>query len=159
MSSSNDWNEFYYSVYSNVGGTKTLTDTLDVGNATSEASHSYTINTKTWTGTRSFEYDVQDLLNNTQIVDAPLGSFFAMGQFGSYPTRSIPAGLDASGNLYMYFPMPFQNHAKIQLVNNRSFQTNGITYEIKSKAFTDSFNNVGYFKTQFNSQTPTTLGK
>jgi hypothetical protein len=37
--------------------------------------------------------------------------------------------------------------------------TNGISYEIRHKVFTNTFANVGYFKTKFHSETPTTIGK
>lgn len=127
------------------------------------------INAQTWSGSNYFAYNTLDLLNNTQIkiywdnettpsVDAPLGSFFAMGQFGSYATRGLPVGMDAANNMYIYFPMPFQSHAKVQLVNNRSIATTGITYEVRHKAFTDSFANVGYFRTNYHAETPTTTG-
>jgi hypothetical protein len=169
VSSTNDWNEFYYWVYSKVGGSDTLTDSLDVGNATSESNHSYVINTATWNGTRTYQYpssgsDGLDILNNLWLkiywdneanpsVNAPLGSFFALGQFGiKIGVRALPVGIDANNYLYVYFPMPFASNARIQLVSQRTSSTDGITYEIKHKAFTDSFINVGYFKTCFNSQ-------
>ncbi|MBM3128617.1 MAG: DUF2961 domain-containing protein [Chloroflexi bacterium] len=106
---------------------------------------------------------VWDILNGTWIriywdresnpsVSAPLGSFFGVGQFGTYRAKSLAAGLDDSNALYIYFPMPFEKHARIELFNSRGVALNGITYEIKHKAFTDSFARVGYFKTQFNNQ-------
>jgi hypothetical protein len=170
VSSANDWNEFYYWVYSKVGGNDTLTDSVDVANSTSESSHGYVINTQTWTGSRSYQYpptgvDATDILNNVKLriywdnestpsVDAPLGSFFAMGQFGVYATRALPVGIDANNYMYVYFPMPFASNAKVDLVSQRSTSTDNITFEIKHKAFTD-FTNVGYFKTFFNPQSHT----
>ena len=58
VSSCNDWNEFYYWVYSKVGGQFGLTDQLDVGNTASESAHQYAITTQTWSGTRTFQYYV-----------------------------------------------------------------------------------------------------
>ncbi len=106
---------------------------------------------------------VWDILNGTWIriywdnesnpsVSAPLGSFFGIGQFGTYRAKSLAAGLDDSNALYIYFPMPFEKHARIELFNSRGVALNGITYEVKHKAFNDSFAHVGYFKTQFNNQ-------
>ena len=88
-------------------------------------------------------------------VSAPLGSFFAIGQFGTYRARSLAAGLDDSNTLYMYFPMPFEKHARIELFNSRGVPANGISYEIKHKPFAFPFAQVGYFKTQFTQQTAT----
>ena len=174
VSSDVDWNEFMYWAYSVVGDGRVQTDVLDVDNTTSEVAHQYTITNQTWSGTRTFTYPAPDsattdILNNTWLqiswdneatpsVNAPVGSLFGLGQFGSYGTRALMMGLDETNTLYLYFPMPFASHAHIDLVNQRSSTTNGITYEIQYKPFTDSFQNVGYFKTQFNTQQPTTNG-
>ncbi len=102
----------------------------------------------------------ENLLDNTWIkiywdnesspsVSAPIGSFFAMGHFGSYATRSLMAGIDDANNLYVYFPMPFQTRARVQLVNQTAASVNNIVYEIKHAPFTDSFADVGYFKTAY----------
>jgi Protein of unknown function (DUF2961) len=176
VSSSLDWNEFYYWIYSTVGGTNVLTDSMNVGNSASESAHTYTINSQTWSGTQTFQYppaapssNTLDLLTNLWLavsfdnetkpsVYAPIGSFFAMGQFASYSTRGLPVGMDASNNMYVYFPMPFASRAVVQLISQRSAVTTNIYSEIRHKPFTDSFTNVGYFKTQFRSETPTTNG-
>jgi hypothetical protein len=39
-------------------------------------------------------------------VNAPIGSFLGLGQFGSYPARGLVAGMDASDTMHMYLPMP-----------------------------------------------------
>jgi len=176
VSSDDDWNEFYYWVYSVSGGATNLTDALDVGDAASENSHHYVIDTPTWEGARTFSYPpagpvgaAAELLTNLWLsvafddetnpsVLAPIGSFFALGQFASYPTRALPVGLDANSNLYCYFPMPFARHARVQLVSRRPEATTNIQCEVAHQAFTDSFANVGYFKTQFRTEAPTTNG-
>ncbi len=174
VSSDADWSEFTYWIASVLGSGKVQTDTLDVGNTTSESVHKYSITNQTWTGSRNYTYPTTDsatidVLNNTWLqiswdneampsVNAPIGSLFGLGQFGSYGTRALMMGLDESNWLYLYFPMPFASHAHITLVNKRSSATNAISYEIQYKPFTDSFQNVGYFKTQFNTQQPTTNG-
>ena len=60
-----------------------------------------------------------------------------------------PVGIDSNNYLYTYFPMPFAGNAKIQLVSQRTTDTNNISYEIRHKAFGDPFTNVGYFKTSY----------
>ncbi|MBD2867408.1 glycoside hydrolase family 172 protein [Paenibacillus arenilitoris] len=82
-------------------------------------------------------------------VDAPLGAFFAMGQFGPYGTRSLPAGMDDSGVMYAYFPMPFERSARVELANEGAEAARGIAYEIRHRAFAGSFDRIGYFKTRF----------
>ncbi|MDD5688208.1 MAG: DUF2961 domain-containing protein [Elusimicrobia bacterium] len=106
----------------------------------------------------------KDILNNLYLkiywdneiepsVNAPLGTFFALGtcptlNFEPYPTRSLPLGKDANEYMYCYFPMPFESNAKIELVSQYSFAVNNVSYEIKHKPFIDDFSKVGYFKTQ-----------
>ena len=48
-------------------------------------------------------------------VRMPLADFFAIGRVGSVPSRSLLVGLDASGDLYAYFPMPFFESAQVTL--------------------------------------------
>jgi hypothetical protein len=176
VSSDNDWNEFTYWTYSRVGNATNLTDILDVGNGVSESSHDYVINNQTWSGTRTFQYppaappaDAADLLTNLWLricfdsearpsVFAPIGSFFGVGQFSSYFTRALPVGVDANTNFYCYFPMPFARRAVVQLVSQRTTDTRNLQCEICYRPFAGSFANVGYFKTAFHSETPTTNG-
>ena len=171
-----DWNEFYYWAYSSINGSNVLTDSLDVGDTVSERSHGYLIAGQSWEGTRTFQYPPADtastaayLLSNLWLkisfdgeaipsVFAPIGSFFALGQFASYAVRSLPVGLDAGSNLYCYFPMPFARRATVELVSRRPIVTTNIQCQVAYCPFKDSFANVGYFKTQFRSELPTTNG-
>ena len=149
---------------------------MDVGKATSESSHGYVVNTQTWEGVRTFQYPPAaalsagaELLTNLWLsisfddetnpsVLAPIGSFFAVGQFSSSFTRALPAGMDSGSNFYCYFPMPFARRATVQLLSQRASVTTNIQWSIACQPFTDSFANVGYFKTQFRSEIPTTNG-
>ena len=117
----------------------------------------------------SSDTNVVDILTNLWIkmafdgetnasVFAPIGSFFAMGQFASYATRSLPVGMNSNNDLYCYFPMPFARHAVVQLISKRSLSTTNIRSEIQYQPFTNSFTDVGCFKTQFRSEIPTTNG-
>lgn len=168
VSSDIDWNEFRYQAIVN----NAAFDTLDVGNAVSEATHGYSISQQQWTGTRTFNYPspaasplAREILNGTRLritwddqhapaVDAPIGSFFGMGEFGAANVRSLPVGIDAADNLYVYFPMPFRTRAKIELVNDRGAALSGVAYEVQHKSFVGSFADVGYFRTQFNAHLP-----
>lgn len=111
----------------------------------------------------SAEQPATDLLNNLWLqiywddeprpsVFAPLGAFFAMGQFGFYPTRALAVGIDDAENLYVYFPMPFEKRARVQIVNSRAVAAQNIAYVIEHRAFTDAFRAVGYFRTHFGFQ-------
>jgi len=82
-------------------------------------------------------------------VSAPVGSFFGLGQFGSYPARGLVAGMDASDALYMYLPMPFRQHATIELVNTRSASLPGVGYQVQYRPFTGGFASVGYLTTRY----------
>lgn len=88
-------------------------------------------------------------------VSSPLGSFFGIGEFGTYRARSLAAGIDDSNTLYMYFPMPFERHARVELFNNRSVSVDNVSFEIKHKPFDSPFAQVGNFKTKFNDQVHT----
>ncbi len=174
QSSGDDWNEFFYWVYSRVSGDEKLTDTLDVGDATSEASHAYAIVGQTFAGSRSFTYPAPDTfagkLNDLWIritwddapspaVEAPLGSFFAQGQYGPGFVKGLAAGMNPDGILYMYFPMPFARHAKVELANHGAATIDDVFYDVRHRPFTRSFENVGSFSVAFHAATPSTSGK
>ena len=104
--------------------------------------------------------DARQILNETWLriywdgdskpaVEAPIGSFFAMGQFGAYATRALPVGMGPDNALYANFPMPFEREARIELANEGGEPIEEISYEIRHEKFHGSFRNVGYFKTKF----------
>jgi hypothetical protein len=92
-------------------------------------------------------------------VDAPLGSFFALGQFGSSAAHGLVAGLDASNTMYMYLPMPFRRSATIRLVNASAGTVSGISYQIQYRPFTGNFANVGYLRTSYTKTTNAPVGR
>ncbi|GII88725.1 hypothetical protein Ssi03_67150 [Sphaerisporangium siamense] len=51
-----DFNEFFYLAQQKINGAWSTADTLDVGNARSEAAHGYHITRETFHGTRTFDY-------------------------------------------------------------------------------------------------------
>lgn len=98
----------------------------------------------------------------TPNVDAPVGSFFALGQLGAYPAHGLLAGLDSNNTLYMYLPMPFQHKAVIQLVDQGQQAIPGISYQVQYRPFrpaTGSFSDVGYLTTSYTTSSSVRLGK
>jgi hypothetical protein len=147
-----------------------LSDILEIGSAESESRHRYVCTQEDWSGTIESRYPARkadaylSILNNIRLqihwdnepnsgVDACLSGFFAQSRFGlDFPNhaviaRTIPVGLDEDDFLYCYFPMPFKQRGKVELVAAHIPMAAGIEYEIQYKDFKDSFENVGYFKT------------
>lgn len=160
VSSNVDWNEFVYWVKCD----GSVTDMLDIGNVDSEGAHDYSVTNQNWIGSRSYTYykpSGGNELNDTWIkiywdgeeepsVNAPLGSFFGVGHFGPATVKALPVGMDEQGKMYMYFAMPFASSARIELESKANNNMVDFDYEIQYKTFTDSFDNVGYFKTNWN---------
>src|SRR5262249_34260574 len=85
-------------------------------------------------------------------VDAPISMFFALGQMNSMsPGRTLAVGFDG-GWLYAYFPMPFRQHARIEINNRSLIKIEELSFEIHYTGFHDDFFKVGYFKTAFSHQ-------
>lgn len=168
-----DWTEYRYWIYSKVDATRAMTDQIDIGNAASEAAHRYAITGETGIFTRSYRYPpqlhYQDILNNVSLqlfwddepkpsVHAPLGLLFGMGWFGVAESRGLGAGIGDDGVMYLYFPMPFAGRARMRVVNGSAVSVD-LCHQVSHQPFTESFAGVGYFKTAFHSQLPTTVGK
>ncbi len=69
-------------------------------------------------------------------VRMPLADFFAIGRGGALPTRSLFLGLDESGRLYSYFPMPFFESAEVAVRHLGPPGAPGVkvSYEIRGSA-------------------------
>lgn len=52
----------------------------------------------------------------TPSVDAPIGPFFGSG-LGEMAVRSLLLGMSSDGDYYSYFPMPFWEHARLEIAN------------------------------------------
>lgn len=169
VSSDLDFNEFTYWVDSVTPAGTTRTDTVDVGNAASEAAHQYRIVGQTWQGTRTFTDPLspdqlatvaaaQRLLEGVrlriafdgrQLVDSPVGEFFGTG-FAVEPVRSLMFGVDASpGGWYSaWWPMPYLAGATVTLHNGSTTAVTGVRAEVTAapeapRALAGS----GYFRT------------
>jgi hypothetical protein len=166
VSADADWNEFQYWVLSSVNDAAVLTDVLDVGHAGDEAAHGYAVTAPTWAGWRTCSYptsgvDARELLNGLRLkaywdgeaapaVDAPLGAFFGLGQFGTLgAAAALPMGLDQTGELYAYFPMPYATHVRLALASERADPTLGVAFAVARGPLTGNLARVGRFKTAF----------
>ncbi|MFC5826324.1 glycoside hydrolase family 172 protein [Nonomuraea insulae] len=162
VSSDLDYNEFTYWVDS--GGART--DTVDVGDASSEAAHAYTIVAQAWQGERIFAFPLaeadlakvrtaQEVLRGLRLrisfdgertVDSPVGEFFGSGH-AMMPVKSLMYGIDAeTSTMSAWWPMPYRTGATVELYN-------GSGRTIEGEASVTSANrpmagNVGYFRTQ-----------
>jgi hypothetical protein len=87
---------------------------------------------------------------------APFNMFFAESQYGT--THSLPVGKDASGTYYCYFPMPYDQSAKIVLVNQNGYAVN-LAYQVQynTASYLGLGNGAGYFSTYYNNSSITPL--
>lgn len=185
VSSSNDWNEFYYWIKSLDSASNVIsTDPLDVDDATSEASHNYVITGSTWEGTRTYNYPggvptgysaaTVDILKNTRIqlywdneaspsADVPLGFFFGLGSSGYGSVKGLLIGTDPANQnmLYNYFPMPYKTSARAVLVNNSSTTISSMssTLSYNANEYQGLGSDAGYFKAMYKKEYPTTTNK
>jgi hypothetical protein len=166
-----DVNEFRYDVHSRVGGEWTRTDVMDVGpgHPGEERAHDYTITAPTWQGARVYRYSWIDaatvarsdaVLDGARLrisfdgrttVDAPIGEFFGSG-LGRYDVRNLMSSVDgaADGWYTSWWPMPYGQHATVELVNGSDVPIGGAVAEVTSAAdpsvVTDlGAGTIGYF--------------
>ncbi len=82
-------------------------------------------------------------------VLAPVGSLFALGNVPPTASGGLMAGLRSDGTLYLYFPMPFEKHAHLELVNRGTTAVLGASIRIGSRPFPYPFDTVGTFAAQY----------
>jgi hypothetical protein len=82
-------------------------------------------------------------------VSAPLGALFGLGDFGAGASGGLMAGLRHDGTLYLYFPMPFAQHGRVDLVNTGAGAVAGVAAAVRSRPFTSPFDDVGTFATAY----------
>ncbi len=64
-------------------------------------------------------------------VEVPLGDFFALGHARQYTVESLPIAVGINSRaLNCYWPMPFQRHARVELVNNSLRSIRRVYYNI-----------------------------
>lgn len=165
VSSAFDVNEFHYWADSIVNGNQQRTDSVDVGNTTSEGAHAYAIADQTWSGTRTFGYfptaviagnavltgvRIRVSFDGVQTVDAPLGEFFGSSGYDAR-VSSLMTGLDpANGSLTAWWPMPFASNAVVWLYNGSQVTLSGASAQTTSAPCSPcasqlSSGQIGYF--------------
>jgi len=82
-------------------------------------------------------------------VEVPLGDFFGCG-FKNKPYSSQYLSM-TSGGYVCYYPMPFESHAKIEIVNETRQDISGFLYQVDYQKFEDALeSDVAYFHAQWN---------
>lgn len=100
-------------------------------------------------------------------IDAPIDLFFGAGHLYNnnnreYLVKGFPMVIRYDEkNVYLscYYPMPFFQHAKVELQQRRGESINDIEWEIRSVDFTDPINTVGYFHATYSDHPEPKLGK
>ena len=100
-------------------------------------------------------------------VDAPLDLFFGAGHFHNntdreYLVRGFPLVVrydETSVNLACYWPMPFFQHAKVEVQERQGKAFDGIQWEIRTVPFTDPVNHVAYFHATYTDHPQPELGR
>ncbi|GAA2812100.1 glycoside hydrolase family 172 protein [Saccharopolyspora taberi] len=178
VSSSLDVNEFRYDVHSLVNGEWVRTDVLDLGPAHpgEEDAHGYTIDNPVFSRSKlvaRYAFPPEqvaasdEVLETTRLritfdgrttVDAPVGEFFGTG-LGEHDVRTMMSSVDPGqdGWYTAWWPMPFSQNAKVELVNTGGIPVTGATAEVLS-APADISTNTGYFHATHH-RAPTTPGQ
>jgi len=100
-------------------------------------------------------------------VDAPIDLFFGAGHLYNndnrqYLVKGFPLVVSYDKkNVYLscYWPMPFFQHAKIEIQQRQGRPLAGINWEIRTVSFTDPINHVGYFHATYSDHPEPKLGQ
>ncbi|MCI2417661.1 DUF2961 domain-containing protein [Saccharopolyspora sp. K220] len=165
ISSSLDFNEFRYDVQSLVNGEWVRTDVLDLGpgHPGEEAAHNYRIDNPVFARSKLIgryaippeEVAASDaVLDGARLritfdgrttVDAPIGEFFGTG-LGEHDVRTLMSSVDPGldGWYTAWWPMPFSQHATVEVVNTSGVPISGASAEVTSSS-AQIGPNTGYF--------------
>jgi len=100
-------------------------------------------------------------------VDVPIDLFFGAGHLYNnnnreYLVRGFPLVIRYDNeNVYLscYWPMPFFRHVKIEIQERQGLTFSNIKWEIRTVAFTDPINHVGYFHATYSDHPKPKLGQ
>ena len=81
-------------------------------------------------------------------VEVPLGDFFANGHGLRCNVNSLPVAVNPSGGFNCYWPMPFREHCRITVENQRWEEIPGFFYQI-SYALCEPPEEAAYFHAQW----------
>ena len=132
------------SIWVRRGETVTLMDVDGPG----VVQHIWMVTGRTWDGAGRgtvlrFYWDDEE----TPSVEAPLTDFFAVGHDLFAPVNSLAVIVNPTSALNCYWPMPFREHARITITNDRGEDVR-LFYQI-TYAETDIPENAGYFHAQW----------
>ena len=132
------------SIWVRRGETVTLMDVDGPG----VVQHIWMVTGRTWDGAGRgtvlrFYWDGEE----TPSVEAPLTDFFAVGHDLFAPVSSLAVIVNPTSALNCYWPMPFREHARITITNDREEDVR-LFYQI-TYAETDIPENAGYFHAQW----------
>jgi hypothetical protein len=94
-------------------------------------------------------------------VECPLGAFFG-NEFGTHDMHFLTHGMETSGRMVSYFPMPFWKSARVEILNRgrASASVSATIHVIAPSEFTYPEDSCGYFRTSsYYPQTPVIAGK
>ncbi|MGI8963307.1 MAG: DUF2961 domain-containing protein [Thermomicrobiales bacterium] len=100
-------------------------------------------------------------------VEAPVALFFGTGTFYNrdgreYLVKAFPVHVRYDGDrvrMACYFPMPFFNEARIELVGNGETEFSDIDWSVRREAFNAPPNHVGYFHATYRDHPNPALGR
>ncbi len=100
-------------------------------------------------------------------IDVPIDLFFGVGHLYNnnnreYLVKGLPIAVRYDEkNVYLscYYPMPFFQHAKIELQERRGKLIGGIKWEIRTVDFTDPINHASYFHATYSDCPEPKLGQ
>ena len=84
----------------------------------------------------------------TPSVEAPLGDFFCNGHGLRQNVNSLPVAVNPVGGFNCYWPMPFREHARVTIENQRWEPIGGFFYQI-TYALTDVPDTAAYLHAQW----------
>jgi len=92
---------------------------------------------------------------NAPSVETPIGDFFGLGLGDYYLYQSAPLAVGSDKALNCFFPMPFQKHARITVINEGDQEVGAFYFNIDYRAFSRSLpGDQLYFHAQYRQAAP-----
>jgi len=91
-------------------------------------------------------------------VEVPIGDFFANGHAMRCLINSLPVAVNPNGGMNCYWPMPFDDSARVTVTNEHGDDVGGFFYQI-TYALTDVPEEAARFHAQWRRENPVTYHK
>jgi len=92
----------------------------------------------------------------TPSVEAPLGDFFGLGHATYYSYYSLPMSAAVRKGLNCYFPMPFNEGARIEIENQGEFDVEKFYFNVDYERYDEPVSeDYGYFHAMWRRENPT----